>query len=130
MYTASRRGQVGFTVIEKVVPDEDAWFLIRVRDGELAQEIGDSLRVLPGDETTMPDVNLGATGGRPGYSAAPGPVEVKIRLEHAGLTVTVLYVGDAGPDHWSSLKADREPGVVLPVGTRITVSYSVGTKTS
>ena len=130
VYTTPTRDQAGFTVIEKLIPEADAWFLIRVGSSELAQAIGDSLRVLPGDQTTMPDVYLGATGGIPGYFAAPGPAEVTRRLEHAGLAVNLRYIGAARPGHWSSLTADSKPGTVLRAGTKVTLTYSVGTKTS
>lgn len=126
--TSPARKQDGFTVIETLVPSEDAWFLVRCREANLAHEIAGSLRVLPESQTTMPDIYLGATGGQPGFSAVPSPVEVKRRLEQAGLTLRARYVGNASPDHWSSLRADVEPGTILPAGAEVTLTYSVGTK--
>lgn len=118
----------GFTVIEILVAEEDAWLSIRSRDAGLAQQIRDSLQLLPESETTVPDLYLGATGGRPGFSAAPGPDEVEQRLKQAGLNGRVRFAGAAGPNNWSSLVPDAERGSVVPVGSTVTVTYSVGTK--
>ncbi len=129
VYTSISIVEKGYTVIVKVVPSADARFVIRVRNEALAVEIAESMRILPADMTTLPDIYQGATGGRPGESAAPDPAEVRRRLQRAGLRIAVRYAGDAGPDRWSSLKTDVEPGAVIEVGSTVTVTYSVGTKT-
>jgi hypothetical protein len=118
----------GFTVVKILVPSEDAYMLIWSREVDLVTEIADSFRLLPPTATTVPDIYQGATGGTPGLSDAPGPDEVRARLQQAGLAVRFRFDGAATAEHWSALHADVEPGSVVDAGTAVNVTYSVGTK--
>jgi len=121
-----RQGEL--TMLQLWVPAEDAWFMIRTHDPALATAIASTVRVIPDDKTTMPDIFQGATGGMPGYSAAPDPTEVELRLAKAHLAAQVRFAGDATATHWSALTADPQPGSVLDAGTTVVVTYSVGDK--
>lgn len=118
----------GLTAVEILVPSEDARFSIETKNRELAMAIVDSLRFLPGDQTTVPDLYQGATGGVEGISASPSPAEVRTRLERAGLALQVRFVGAATASQWSALSADAEPGTIVPRGAVVTVTYSLGDK--
>jgi len=123
VYTTAPHVDGGVTVIDLAVPDEDAWFHIVTRTPDLATRIAASLRILSNDQTTMPDITLGATGGRPGYSEVPDPAEVTRRLELAHLVADIRFSPGTTSDNWTRLDTDTPFGTVLSTSSTVTITY-------
>lgn len=124
VYSTPPTTEAGMTVIELVVPSEDARFAIRTADPALTEAIAESLRILPEDKTTVPELESGASGGSPGVWDLPRPEEVEARLQAAGLKVQTAFEDGATGSSWSSVRASIRPGTVVDRGETVTVVFA------
>lgn len=124
VYSTPPTTEAGMTVVELVVPSEDARFVVRTADPALTEAIAESLRILPADKTTVPELESGASGGTPGVSDVPRPEEVEARLQAAGLQVRTAFEDGATSSSWSSARASIRPGTVVDRGETVTVTFA------
>ncbi|GAA1761582.1 hypothetical protein GCM10009795_005040 [Nocardioides hankookensis] len=121
--TKPRQDGAGFTVVSVEDAAQGVTFEIRTRDTALAAAIADSARALDSDQTTMPDVTFGFTGGVAGSTAPPDVNEVTRRLEASGLTAEIHFADGATAKRWGSVTPSIPTGTVVPTGTTIVVTY-------
>ncbi|MFD1825716.1 MULTISPECIES: hypothetical protein [Mumia] len=101
-----------------VVPSEDVRLIVK-GSPEAVDAVVRTLRLLPADEVTVPQLTLGVSGGKKGYAALPSVREMEARLERVGLGAQIrTSVGTRGS---GKLRVTPAPGAVVDVGTVVRV---------